>query len=64
MIDTTDYHESFHKNFSDTTKIKKLDANLTITRLGTLQSYDQMIYDRNEISEQVYQKILPKKMQK
>ena len=60
MIVTTDYYESLNKLFSDTTKFKRLDADPTNTRLSTLQSYLQKLYNRNEISEEVYHEILPK----
>ena len=60
MIDTTDYYESLNNLFSDTTKFKRLDANPTNTRLSTLQFYLRKLYNRNEISEKVYQEIRPK----
>ena len=60
MIVTTDYYESLNKLFSDTTKFKRLDADPTNTRLSTLQSYLPNLYNRNEISEEVYQEIRPK----
>ena len=60
VIDTTDYYESLNNLFSDTTKFKRLDANPTNTRLSTLQFYLRKLYNRNEISEKVYQEIRPK----
>ena len=60
VIDTTDYYESLDKLFSDTTKFKRLDADPTNTSLRTLQPYLQKLYNRNEISEEVYQEIRPK----
>ena len=60
MIDTTDYYESLNNLFSDTTKFKRLDADPTNTRLSTLQFYLRKLYNRNEISEKVYQEIRPK----
>ena len=60
MIDTTDYCEALDKLFSDTTKFKRLDADPTSTSLSTLQSYLWKLYNRNEISEEVYQEIRPK----
>ena len=60
VIDTTDYYESLKKLFSDTTNFKTLDADPTNTRLSTLHSYLWKLYNRNEISEEVYQEIRPK----
>ena len=60
MIDTTDYHKSLDKLFSDKTKFKRLDTDPTNTRLSTLQSYLRKLYNRNEISEEVYQEIRSK----
>ena len=55
MINTIDYYESFNKLFSNTTKFKRLDGDPINTRLSTLQSYLSKLYNRNEISEEVYQ---------
>ena len=44
--------------FSDTARLKSLDVGPTNTRLSTLQSYLRKLYNRNEISEEVYQEIL------
>ena len=60
MIVTTDYYESLNKLFSDTTKFKRFDADPTNTRLSTLQSYLQKLYNRNEISEEICHEIRPK----
>ena len=60
VIDTTDYYKSLDKLFSDKTKFKRLDADPTNTRLSTLQSYLRKLYNRNEISEEVYHEIRPK----
>ena len=60
VIDTIDYYESLNKLFSNTTKFKRLDGDPTSTRLSTLQSYLSKLYNRNEISEEVYQEIQPK----
>ena len=57
VIDTTGYYESLNKLFSDTTKFKRLVADSTNTRLSTLQSYLRNSYNRNKISEEVYQEI-------
>ena len=57
VIDTTDYYESLNKLFSDTTKFKRLVADSTNTRLSILQSYLRNSYNRNKISEEVYQEI-------
>ena len=59
-IDMTDYYKSLDKLFSDKTKFKRLDADPTNTRLSTLQSYLRKLYNRNEISEEVYHEIRPK----
>ena len=60
MIDTTDYSEFLDKSFSDTTKFKRLDADPTNTKLSTLQSYLRKLYNRIEVSEEVYQEIRSK----
>ena len=60
VLNTTSYYESFHKLFSDSPKFKRLDADTTNIKLSTLQSYVQKLYNRNEISEEVYQEIRPK----
>ena len=57
VIDTTDYCESLDKLFLDTEKFKRLDTDSTINRLSTLQSYLWKLYNRNKISEDVYQEI-------
>ena len=40
--------------FSDTTKFKSLYADPTNTSLSNLQSYLRKLYNRNEITEEVY----------
>ena len=40
--------------FSDTTKFKSLYADSTNTSLSNLQSYLRKLYNRNEITEEVY----------
>ena len=60
VIDTTDYSEFLDKSFSDTTKFKRLDADPTNTKLSTLQSYLRKLYNRIEVSEEVYQEIRSK----
>ena len=57
VIDLTDYYKSLDKLFSNKTKFKRLDADPTNTRLSILQSYLQKLFNRNEISEEVYQEI-------
>ena len=57
VIDTTDHYESLNKLFSDATKFKSFDADPTNTSLSTLQSYLRIYYNRNEISEEVYEEI-------
>ena len=46
--------------FSDTTKFKSLYADSTNTSLSNLQSYLRKLYNRNEITEEVYEEIRPK----
>ena len=59
-IGQTDYYESLDKLFSDTAKLKRLDEDPNNTRLITCKSYLQKLYNRNEVSEEVYQEIRPK----
>ena len=60
VIDTTDYSEFLDRSFSDTTKFKRLDADPTNTKLSILQSFLRMLYNRIEISGEVYQEIRSK----
>ena len=49
VIDTTDYYESLDILFSDTTKLKSLDADPNNTSLSNVQSYLRKLYNRNKI---------------
>ena len=60
LIDTTDYYECLKKLFSDATKFKRPDADLSNVKLSTLQCYLRKLYKRNKILEKVYQEIRPK----
>ena len=60
LIDTTDYYECLKKLFSDATKFKRPDADLSNVKLSTWQSYLRKLYKRNEILEEVYEEIRPK----
>ena len=59
VIDTTDYYETLNKLFSDATKFKRLDTDPNNIRLSTLQSFLRKLYNRIEISEEVYQEFRP-----
>ena len=59
VIDTTDYYESLNKLISDEAKFKRLDTDPNNIRLCTLQSFLQKLYNRIEISEEVYQEFRP-----
>ena len=60
VIDTTYYYEFYNQLFSDITKFKRLYADPTSNSFGTSQSCLRKLYNRNKISEDVYQKIRPK----
>ena len=59
-IDTRDYYEYLNRLFSDPTKFKRPYADSTNTKLSILQCYLRKSYNRDEISEEVFEEILPK----
>ena len=60
LLKRLDYVNKIDHLFSDRDKFRKLSADPTPTRLSTLQSYLLKLYNRGEISDEVYKRVRPK----
>ena len=58
-----DYQSCMMELFADKTKFTKLNVDPTLTQLTTLQNYLQTIYNRGEITSDVYSEVHPQSTQ-
>ena len=52
LINRRDYIKSMESLFADKTKFKVVDHDPTITRIGTIQTYINTMFNRNEITDE------------
>ena len=53
FVDCLDYENSVKQVFSDRTKFRKINEDLTFRRLSSLQQYLRKLKERKEISERI-----------
>ena len=59
MLKREDYQSCMTDLFADTTKFTKLKSDPTLTQLTTLQQYLRTIYNRGEITSDIYSEVQP-----
>ena len=59
LVDCLDYKNSVKQMFSDRTKFRKINEDPTFRSLSSLQQYLWKLKERNELSQEIYQRIRP-----
>ena len=59
LLNKTDYHKAIDDMFSDTSKFTKVNADPSVTRMESLQSYLRKLLKREEISQEEYDMMRP-----
>ena len=59
LVDCLDYKNSVKQMFSDRTKFRKINEDPAFRSLSSLQQYLRKLKERNELSEEIYQRIQP-----
>ena len=57
FVDCLDYKSLVKQMFSDKTKFRKINKDSTFRRLSSLEQYLRKLKERNEIWEEIYQRI-------